>query len=173
MKDIIKLDDIKDLILEIRGQRVLLDVDVARIYGVETKRINEAVKNNKGKYMFLPWKKDSAHNSRLNSLGELISEPYHLRTSGRLAPDNAVTVGGYIVAGVFGISYLVAETIGLKLASPENLEQLMFVNKVILLSVISGITAPTLGSIANLSRFKDLPRDEAKYLDMKIKLYYS
>jgi len=35
---------------EIRGERVLLDSDVARIYGVDTKRVNEAVKNNPEKF---------------------------------------------------------------------------------------------------------------------------
>ena len=34
------------LIIEIRGQSVLLDSNVAELYGVETKRINETVKNN-------------------------------------------------------------------------------------------------------------------------------
>jgi len=38
------------LIIDIRGERVLLDSDVARIYGVDTKRINEAVKNNPEKF---------------------------------------------------------------------------------------------------------------------------
>ena len=33
-----------------RGEKVILDVDVARIYGVETKRINEAVRNNPDKF---------------------------------------------------------------------------------------------------------------------------
>jgi phage regulator Rha-like protein len=32
--------------IELRGQKVLLDRDVATLYGVETKRVNEAVKNN-------------------------------------------------------------------------------------------------------------------------------
>jgi hypothetical protein len=41
---------IQESILEIRGQKVLLDQDVALIYGVETKRINEAVKNNPEKF---------------------------------------------------------------------------------------------------------------------------
>ena len=40
----------QDRIIEIRDQKVLLDVDVAEIYGVETKRINEAVKNNPDKF---------------------------------------------------------------------------------------------------------------------------
>jgi hypothetical protein len=42
--------DLQDRIIERRGQSVLLDVDVAEIYGVDTKRINEAVKNNPGKF---------------------------------------------------------------------------------------------------------------------------
>ena len=37
---------VKSSIIEIRGQKVILDRDVAIIYDVETKRINEAVKNN-------------------------------------------------------------------------------------------------------------------------------
>lgn len=40
------IEAIKDLILEIRGQRVMLDRDLAELYGVETKRLNEAVKRN-------------------------------------------------------------------------------------------------------------------------------
>lgn len=34
----------------VRGQRVLLDCDVASLYHVETKRVNEAVKNNPQKF---------------------------------------------------------------------------------------------------------------------------
>ena len=45
-----KFENLQDRIIEIRDQKVLLDVDVAEIYGVETKRINEAVKNNPDKF---------------------------------------------------------------------------------------------------------------------------
>jgi len=41
-----ELQNIQDLIYVIRGQRVMLDRDIALIYGVETKRINERVKRN-------------------------------------------------------------------------------------------------------------------------------
>ena len=41
---------IEDLIYEIRGQQVMLDSDLAKLYQVETKRINEAVKNNLFKF---------------------------------------------------------------------------------------------------------------------------
>ena len=38
------------MIYEIRDKKVILDSDLARLYGVETKRINEAVKNNIEKF---------------------------------------------------------------------------------------------------------------------------
>ena len=52
MNDIIVKDKvvIEDLIYEIRGKQVMLDSDLARLYQVETKRINEAVKNNPEKF---------------------------------------------------------------------------------------------------------------------------
>src|SRR3989338_5144818 len=50
MSDLIKIENLKELIIEIRKQTVLLDSNVAELYGVETKRINEAVKNNPEKF---------------------------------------------------------------------------------------------------------------------------
>ena len=41
---------VEDVILEVRGQRVILDVDLARLYGVETKRLNEQVRRNAGRF---------------------------------------------------------------------------------------------------------------------------
>ena len=45
-----KTEIIKNLIYEIRGRQVMLDSDLAKLYQVETKRINEAVKNNQDKF---------------------------------------------------------------------------------------------------------------------------
>ena len=42
--------NIEDMIYEIRGKQVMLDSDLAKLYHVETKRINEAVKNNPRKF---------------------------------------------------------------------------------------------------------------------------
>ena len=50
MSEIVKFENLQDRIIELRGQSVLLDADVAEIYGVDTKRINEAVKNNPDKF---------------------------------------------------------------------------------------------------------------------------
>ena len=52
MNEIIELENIKveDMIYEIRGVQVMLDSDLGKLYQVETKRINEAVKNNPEKF---------------------------------------------------------------------------------------------------------------------------
>jgi len=44
------LEKIKSKIITIRGQQVFLDSDIAGLYDVETKRVNEAVKNNPDKF---------------------------------------------------------------------------------------------------------------------------
>lgn len=41
---------IESLILLVRGQKVLLDVDLARLYGTTTKAMNQAVKRNAGRF---------------------------------------------------------------------------------------------------------------------------
>ena len=47
---IVKFEITEDKIIVIRGEQVLLDSDVGELYGVETKRINEAVKNNPDRF---------------------------------------------------------------------------------------------------------------------------
>ncbi|MGD9153553.1 MAG: ORF6N domain-containing protein [Gammaproteobacteria bacterium] len=46
----ITYDQVKSRIIEIRDQKVILDSDVAELYGVETKKINQAVKRNSAKF---------------------------------------------------------------------------------------------------------------------------
>ncbi len=43
-------DIIRDRIYEIRGQRVMLDFDLAELYGVLTKALNQAVKRNSSRF---------------------------------------------------------------------------------------------------------------------------
>jgi len=50
MNSPISIQNLQEAIIVIRGTNVLLDSDVARIYGVETKRVNEAVRNNPEKF---------------------------------------------------------------------------------------------------------------------------
>ena len=48
--DIIKLSVVKEKIITIRDKSVILDSDVAALYGVETREINQAIKNNPDKF---------------------------------------------------------------------------------------------------------------------------
>lgn len=48
--NIISYEQVESKILKIRNQNVILDSDVAELYGVETKRINEAVTRNTDKF---------------------------------------------------------------------------------------------------------------------------
>lgn len=50
MDEVIGYKEVEEKVLTIRGQEVLLDSSVAALYGVETKRINEAVANNPDKF---------------------------------------------------------------------------------------------------------------------------
>lgn len=44
------IKSVENRIITIRGENVLIDSDVAQLYGVETKYINRAVKNNPDKF---------------------------------------------------------------------------------------------------------------------------
>lgn len=48
--NMIKIEEIKELIVELNGQKIIVDKDVAGLYGVETRDINKAVKNNPEKF---------------------------------------------------------------------------------------------------------------------------
>jgi hypothetical protein len=50
MSENLALQKIAPLIHEVHGQRVILDADLARIYGVTTKRLNEQVKRNSDRF---------------------------------------------------------------------------------------------------------------------------
>lgn len=49
-KSLIIEDTIQNKIYNIRGFQVMIDSDLAELYGVETKHINQAVKNNPNKF---------------------------------------------------------------------------------------------------------------------------
>jgi hypothetical protein len=47
---IVPAERIRWCIFMLRGEKVMLDRDLAELYGVETKRLNEAVKRNKDRF---------------------------------------------------------------------------------------------------------------------------
>src|SRR5437660_1790399 len=63
-KPALTTQEIDNLIREIRGEKVILDSDLARLYGVTTKRLNEQVKRNQERFpddfMFQLTAKESA-----------------------------------------------------------------------------------------------------------------
>ena len=89
-------ENIESMIYIIRGQKVMLDFDLARIYGYETKRFNEQVKNNNQKFpedfMFqlneiesenILWSKKSTLNKSGNKTGMHFKyNPYAFTESG-------------------------------------------------------------------------------------------
>jgi hypothetical protein len=72
---IVPVERIESRILLIRGQKVMLDSDLAELYGVSTKRLNEQVKRNQNHFpadfMFKPTAKEKA---------EVVANCDHLQT---------------------------------------------------------------------------------------------
>ncbi|MDR1483977.1 MAG: ORF6N domain-containing protein [Planctomycetaceae bacterium] len=50
MSNIVKFRQVEEKIITIRDQSVILDSDVAELYGITTKEVNQAVKNNPEKF---------------------------------------------------------------------------------------------------------------------------
>jgi len=50
MEEVQIVEVVQTKIYSIRNQKVMLDTDIAELYGVETKRVNEAVRNNPDKF---------------------------------------------------------------------------------------------------------------------------
>ncbi len=51
MSQVVNASEVESKIFELRGEQVILDSDVAELYGVETKHVNQAVKNNPEKFL--------------------------------------------------------------------------------------------------------------------------
>jgi hypothetical protein len=66
--------NIESVILTVRGEKVLLDMDLARIYGVPTKRLNEQVKRNLARFP-----DDFVFQLTLNEKAEVVANCDHLR----------------------------------------------------------------------------------------------
>ncbi len=76
MNDIIPIENITDLIYQIRGKKVMLDRDLAQFYGVETKVFKQAVRRNIERFTedfmfelskseFINWRSQFVTSSRL------------------------------------------------------------------------------------------------------------
>lgn len=90
-------EQVRQEIVLVRGCRVILDVDVAELYGVETKRVNEAVRNNPDKfpetYMFEIDKQEFANLRSKNSATNVSSKS-------RVLPKAFTEKGLYMLATI-------------------------------------------------------------------------
>jgi hypothetical protein len=109
MSAIVKIENLEELRIELRGENILLDADVAVIYGVETKRVNEAIKNNPDKfpqgYMF---ELDEVEFSDLRSK---ISTAKFAKT--RVVPKAFTEQGLYMLATIFKSQHATQATISI------------------------------------------------------------
>jgi ORF6N domain len=105
------LPRIEHQILVIRGQKVMVDADLAALYGVTTKRLNEQVKRNKERFpLDFMFQLDSAEKAEVvancdhlaklkfsKSLPYAFSEYGAIQAANVLASTQAVEMGIYIV----------------------------------------------------------------------------
>ncbi|HTY38348.1 MAG TPA: ORF6N domain-containing protein [Bacteroidota bacterium] len=86
---------VETLIYPLRGERVILDSDLARIYGVATRRLNEQVRRNAGRFP-----RDFVMKPTLGELRNLMSQNATSRSAwgGRRKIPNAFTEHGAIMA---------------------------------------------------------------------------
>ena len=90
------MEQVEDKIVTVREQQVLLDRDVAALYGVETREVNQAVRNNPGKfrkgYMFeLTADESSALRSNFLTLEKGTGKGRHSKITLKRSPN-----AGYI-----------------------------------------------------------------------------
>jgi hypothetical protein len=94
--DVLPIEHITQSILDLRGHRVLLDADLADLYGVTTKRFNEQVRRNRERFpedfMFQP-----THDELAISRSQIATSSSSM-WGGRRYPPYAFTEHGAIMA---------------------------------------------------------------------------
>ena len=90
---LVVVDNIESLIKVIRGQQVMLDRDLATLYGVETKRLNEQVKRNTKRFpedFMFQLTKDECLRSQIATLNE--GRGQHLKYMPYVFTENGVAM---------------------------------------------------------------------------------
>ncbi len=108
MPNAIAIDVIATRILEIRDKKVMLDRDLARLYGVSTKVLNQAVKRNTKRFpedfMFQLTKSERLELvticDRFNSMKHSTSEPYVFTEQGVAMLSSVLNSGRAITVNI-------------------------------------------------------------------------
>lgn len=106
---VVPMERIAQAILVIRDKKVMLDVDLARLYGVTTKRLNEQVKRNKERFpedfMFQLTKEERdevvANCDHLDRLKYSATLPHAFTEHGAIMAANVLSSQQAITASVF------------------------------------------------------------------------
>ncbi|MHB9026198.1 MAG: ORF6N domain-containing protein [Armatimonadota bacterium] len=146
---LLPVESIAATILTIRGQKVIIDADLARLYGVTTKRLNEQVKRNVERFPFdfmfqlTPDENDAVMNSGMRSQFATASKrnvrflPYAFTEHGAvmvasiLNTPQAVTVSVFVVRAFIQQRALLAANADMLLALGKIENQLLAVRQVI------------------------------------------
>lgn len=97
-KNLPAMPDASDVILRIRGQAIIIDSDLAALYGTTTKRLNEQVKRNSarfpGDFMFRltkrEWQNLRSQNATSRSWGGRRYPPYVFTEHGAVMAANVI-----------------------------------------------------------------------------------
>lgn len=128
-------------ILLIRGQKVMIDADLARLYGVPTKRLNEQVKRNAERFppdfMFTLTQQEKAEVvANCDHLGALkfskslpfaFTEHGAIQAANVLASPQAIEMGVYVVRAFVRLREMIVSNkeLALRLDDLENTTELM------------------------------------------------
>jgi len=85
MKEIISAENVQHQIYRIRGQQVMLDADLADLYGIQTRILNRAVMRNRDRFPFDFMFELSRHEiMRISQIGTSSGKTYTLKFSKRV-----------------------------------------------------------------------------------------
>jgi len=133
-KEIVTIRHIEDRILLIRGEKVILDADLAEFYGVQTKRLNEQVKRNRDRFpqdFMFQLNKDEKNEvvakcDHLEKLKFSRTMPYAFTEHGALMAANVINTREAIEMSVFIIRAFVKirQLIGTHVELSKKISQL-------------------------------------------------
>ncbi|MCR4920248.1 MAG: ORF6N domain-containing protein, partial [Bacteroidaceae bacterium] len=96
--NIVTYESVQEQVLQLRGENVLLDYAVAQLYGVETREINQAVRNNPDK--FPKWYVLTSNNKELADLRSKFLITNELSPKTRAVPKAFTEKGLYMLATI-------------------------------------------------------------------------
>ncbi len=170
MANIVPVEIITEKIFEIHGQKVMIDADLAYLYGVTTKVLNQAVKRNRGRFpadfMFQLTKEERnelvTNCDRLTNLKHSTTMPYVFTEGGVamlssvLNSEKAIQINLQIIRAFIRLRHMLSEHDALRLAI-EGLERRVSRNKrdiQLAIKVLQQVFSPPKTKVPPKKKFK-------------------